>query len=189
MQVLSPWARKFRYETLRSDEEDETELRTALRASAHDLPGAMDDRAGSRSPLNPYLVPPNQSLQPSMRRIRPRGSSEWAEEHRAFFEGRTPVSAETAAHVSGSSSRHSLSDAELEDVESEAREAQGRRASLALATERGELDGRAYRSWVDLGLAAVDGAVDRVTGKIVRWTDDGGDDEALLLPLAKGKQD
>jgi hypothetical protein len=44
-------------------------------------------------------------------------------------------------------------------------------------------------SWVDLGLAMVDGTVDSFVAGIVRWVDDDGGDEALVLPLAKGKEE
>jgi hypothetical protein len=44
-------------------------------------------------------------------------------------------------------------------------------------------------NWMDRGLEMVDGAVDSLVGKIVEWTDDNGEDEVLLLPLAKGEAD
>ncbi len=77
-------------------------------------------------------------------------------------------------------------DDELACVEIEAREAQGGRWSFVDDMEFGRKESV---SWVDLGLAAVDGAVDRVAARIVRWTDDGGRDEELVLPLVKGKLD
>lgn len=183
-----------RYEELQSEDEGSSgvELRTGGRTSAHDL--CVDPPFRTRSlatpffsPYNPYLVPPDAPL---CQTVRPRGSVEWADEHRAFFSGGTSTSLRSpAARSRGSSSTHSLSSAEVEDIESEAREAQGRRASHARVVEN-ELPPHSERvSWVDLGLAMVDGAVDRAAAKIVRWADDGGADEGLVLPLAKSKSD
>ncbi|KAF2626637.1 hypothetical protein BU25DRAFT_491979 [Macroventuria anomochaeta] len=186
----SPFAgkRKGRYEVLHTNSSEEinngAEMRRGGRTSAHDVPFESAYSAQDQSPVNPYLVPPDQHLG---RRPKLRCSTEWAEEHRAFFSSSSSRS--PAAHSRGSSSTQSLSGAELEDVESEACEAQGRRASRVRETGQGDLDRRANRSWVDLGLAVVDRAVDRVAARIVRWTDDGGRDEELVLPLAKGKQD
>ena len=53
-------------------------------------------------------------------------------------------------------------------------------AAGSLVFERGDSAWR--RGWVDWGLAAVDGAVDRLTAKIVRWTDEG----ELVLPITEG---
>ena len=178
---INPFAGKSRYEALHSGEE--TEEHTAALSSAHDVFTETEwGGCDAQSSLNPFLVSPDQPLK---RGGKVRSSSEWAEEHRAFF---TPP-ASSAAHSPEPSSSCSLRGAELDDIESEAREAQGRRSSLAHHMEHRGLDDRASRSWVDLGLAVVDGAVDRVAAKIVRWTDDGGRDEELVLPLAKGKQD
>ena len=190
-----PWIRRLnprartdaRYEVLNSADEHELTDYAAGKTSAHDLHTPADDGTGGISLVNPFLVTPDQWLNVSMRRFRPRGSAEWAELHRAYFSSKagTPTPG-TPSRVP--SSPHSLSYTELEDIEAEAREAQGRRASLALGGERAR--GRQERtSWVDLGLAAVDGAVDRLAGRIVRYADDGGKDEVLLLPLAEGKQD
>lgn len=53
-------------------------------------------------------------------------------------------------------------------------------AAGSLVFERGE---SAWRGgWVDWGLAAVDGLVDRLTARIVRWTDEG----ELVLPISEG---
>jgi hypothetical protein len=170
---LHPRARTGRYEVLRDTDAHELDADANSQAlsSAHDL------RAGKASPTNPFLVAPDQS---PTHRIKPRSSAEWAQEHRIYFSSasgsRTPA---TPSRLP--SSPHSLSYTELEDVEAEAREAHGVGERALGRQERA--------SWVDLGLAAVDGAVDRLAGKIVRYTDDMDKDEALLLPLAKGKQD
>jgi len=146
-------------------------------SSAHDVPSQLQDVL---SPENPFLVSSDTQSQG----VRPRGSAEWAEQHRVFFADST---------LTPGSSAHTLSDAEVTSVEMESREAQDGR--LAGADEAGNrVGGVEWRSWVDLGpaavdlgLAAVDGAVDRVAARIVRWTDDAGRDEELVLPLAKGK--
>lgn len=173
-----PWARGGeRYEAISSAEHELDDFATG-KTSAHDVHAPADDGRGSGSPVNPFLVAPDQSVN---RRVKARSSAEWAEQHRIYFS--------SPSGSRGHSSPHSLSSAELKDVEAEAREAQGRRASLAWGDAVAVAGRNDYRSWVDLGLAAVDGAVDRLAGKIVRYTDDGGKVEALLLPLAKGKQE
>ncbi|KAJ8108194.1 hypothetical protein OPT61_g8342 [Boeremia exigua] len=165
------------YEALRGEEMQE-------QASA--LASGLDGHASLQgaSPVNPFLVAPGTSVRGEVRR---RGSVEWAEQHRAFF-GNGESGMAPGALFRGSTSG-SLSEAELACIESEAREAQDGRA--AVANEMGSMGfgGEESKSWVDLGLAAVDEAVDKVAAKIVRWADDGGRDEELVLPLAKGKQD
>jgi hypothetical protein len=190
LQKINPCARSgARYEALNSADEHELNEYAAGKTSAHDFNAPADDGIGSDSPINPFLVAPDQSLYVSVRTVRPRGSAEWAQEHRAYFS--SPFgSRSSAAHSREYGSTQSLSNTEMEGIEAkaEAREAQGRRASLAPGGARAL--GRQQRaSWVDLGLAAVDGAVDRLAGRIVRYVDDGGKDEALLMPLPKGKQD
>ena len=178
MQRWNPFARSSRYQALHSvEDDDDEELRTAALASAHDVRTQIDP---AMSPPNPYLVPPDQPLR---RSVRVRSSAEWAEEHRAFFtSSATHSAAPSLIHSRTSSSSHSSS-AELLDVEAEAREAQGRRPLVVPESNRSS------KSWVDMGLAAVDGAVDRFADRVIRWGDDNGGDGAMLLPLAKGKQD
>lgn len=139
-------------------------------SSAHDVPSQLQDVL---SPENPFLVSPNTQT----RVVRPCGSAEWAEQHRVFF---------AASALAPGSSAHTFPDAEVTSVEMELREALDGRLAGAGEAEIG-VGGAEGRSWVDLGLAAVDGAVDRVAARIVMWTNDGGRDEELVLPLAKGK--
>ncbi|KAF9691432.1 hypothetical protein EKO04_010764 [Ascochyta lentis] len=117
---FSPFASQGDYTALATATELVDEHVGAI-TSAHDMGAHL-------SPLNPYLVPPDTRLHFSGRNVRPRESSEWAAEHRAFFleAGRD----ESAVQSRTSSLTHSLSGSEREDVEFEAREAQGRRASL-----------------------------------------------------------
>lgn len=177
---LNPWARTRTYEVLRNVEGDGPQFNENARPPA--LSSAHDLRAGHASPVNPFLVAPDQPLN---LRVKPRSSAEWAQEHRAYFSfgSGSPIPSKMP------NSSHALSCTDFGDVEMEAREAHGRRASLALCVGERALGRQERASWVELGLAAVDGAVDTLAGKIVRFTDDGGKDEALLLPLAKGKQD
>ncbi|KAF3037736.1 hypothetical protein E8E11_006396 [Didymella keratinophila] len=178
LQRLRPWAQNGggRYEVLHSAEQELDEQHEYGLNSAHDL---LKEDA---SPTNPFLVAPDQPLN---RRVKPRSSAEWVQEHRAYFSS-APGSRIPTTPSRRPSSPHSLSYTEMEDIEAEAREAQGRRASLAPGGDRAFWR-QERASWVDLGLAAVDGAMDRLAGKIVRYADDGDKDEALLLPLAKGK--
>jgi hypothetical protein len=155
---------------------EELEERTGAHTRVH------DGSTAACSPPNPFLAPPDELLRTS---VKVRSSREWAEEHRAFFSTSRSVSLVASTSRSrGSSSSLSLSSAELEDIVFEAREAQGRRSWYARNTDCSE-----RRSWVDLGLAMVDDAVDRAAARIVRWADDNGGDGVLVLPLAKGKQD
>ncbi|KAJ4993545.1 hypothetical protein SVAN01_01093 [Stagonosporopsis vannaccii] len=152
--------------------ETEFEDRTVVPAlsSAYGVLGRQQELS---SPENPLLVAPNARA----RVVRPRGSAEWAEQHRAFFADPASASGSSAQMLSGTEVAH---------VEMEAREAHGGKAAVAdkAGCAMGDVE---VRSWVDLGLTAVDDAVDRVVARIVKWTDDGGRDEELVLPLAKGK--
>lgn len=182
-----PFAKKARYEPLRSGSVDEAGGERGERergfASAHADSSGLE----RMSPVNLFLVPPNAAGGLSSRDLRPRDSAEWAAEHRAFFLGEGN---EALAARSGVASEMSLLEgSERDDVEEEAREAQGGRASQMQRTEDASIRTDMGRGWVDLGLAVVDGAVDGFTRKIVRWTDGNGRDEELVLPLAKGKTD
>lgn len=184
---LGRFAKGGRYAVLhgrgREEEEEDTNGGTSAFASAHSIPtDAMD-----WSPANPYLVPPGQSARARNQRRKPRGSGEWAEEHRAFFLSSSREASEQ--HSRASSATDSLSESELDDIEAEAREAQGRRPSLGRKLRYHSGYGEAGTSWVDLSLAMIDGAMDRAAARIVRWADDNGGDEALVLPIVKGKTD
>jgi hypothetical protein len=187
-------AKKTKHAALQSGEgvDGDGEVGMATVTSAHDIPAQPKDRTYSSlspvlSPPNPYLVPLGPSLRSLHQRREVRGSGEWAAEHRAFFSS-VSGSAAVAFHSRASSSSHSLSDSELEDVESEAREAQDRPLIHKRDMKDEKLPWKARISWVDLGLAMMDGAVDKVAAGIVRWADDNDGDEALVLPLAKGKR-
>lgn len=169
-----PFAKTMRYEVLRGGEELEE------RTSA--LAWVDDTLTSACSPPNPFLAPPDEPLKTG---VKVRSSREWAEEHRAFFSTNSSVSPiGSTSRLRRSSSSLSLSSAGPEDVVFEAREAQERRSWHARNTDRSEC-----KSWVDLGLAMVDDAVDRAAARIVRWADDNGGGEALVLPLTKGKED
>lgn len=174
------WARGGKgYEAVSSAKHELSDFSTG-ETWAYELRARTDGGSGSGSPVNPFLVEPDQRLSMSTRRVC-RSSAEWAAQRRVYFS--------SSSGSRGPDSRHMLSSVELEDVEAEAREEQGRRASLARGDAVAVAGGNENRSWVDLGLTAVDGAVDRLAGKIIRYTDDGGKDEALLLPFAEGKQE
>lgn len=183
--TMSPFAKEDRYSALHSEEE--VDEQTSAFTSAHDVPMQLEYYT---SLVYPQLVPPNQSLAHLRNKANLRTFGELAVEHSAFFPGGTSANAmalDSQSHGSGSS--HSLSIAELEDVESEAREAQGRRFSHEHEVKHEIPNGGASTSWVDLGLAMVDGAVDRFAAGIVRWADDNDEDDELVLPLAKSKAD
>lgn len=109
-----------------------------------------------------------------------RSEGEWKEEHRAFF---------LHGAVGSSVAKTAMAEDEMGDVEAEAREAQGRGMSVGRDLKSQDGRGEFRKSWVDMGLVMVDGAVDRAAARIVRWTADGGRDEDLVLPLAKRKTD
>jgi hypothetical protein len=127
---------------------------------------------GVASPQNPFLTPPGKKGKTL--RVR-RSSEDWVAEHRLFF------AAATALDTDDNVEQEALG---LEDCELGALEAQ-------TAMPRPTVDGgrRRRADWMDRGLEMVDGAVDSLVGKIVEWTDDNGEDELLLLPLAKGEAD
>ena len=179
------FAREGRSSALHSKEEADRQT-TAL-TSAHDVP--MQSKHYT-SLAYPQLVPPNQPLLHLRNKIDTRTLGELSVEHRAFFLGSASANVTPSVPRShGLGSSHSLSSAELEDVELEAREAQGRRFSYGHEAKYEIPNGGASTSWVDLGLAMVDGAVDRVAAGIVRWADDNDEDDELVLPLAKNKAD
>jgi hypothetical protein len=41
------------------------------------------------------------------------------------------------------------------------------------------------RSFIDQGIVLVDGVVDNLAARLGKWADDDGEDEALLLPVAR----
>jgi hypothetical protein len=120
------------------------------------------------SPCNPFLVPLRRGAKTP--RVR-RSSVDWVAEHRLFFAADTALRTEDEVEQEVRS---------LEDCELEALEAQ---TAMPGPVAEG---GRQRRiGWMDRGLEMVDGAVDRLVVRIVEWTDDDGEDEALLLPLAR----
>ncbi|KAH6638928.1 hypothetical protein C7974DRAFT_123608 [Boeremia exigua] len=157
------------YEALRTGE---------LEESAAGLQLGPCGEATGREEVNPFLVPVGRPL----RSVRVRSSEEWADEHRAFFTGARRLG------KLGDDGPCSTA-AERKNVALEMLEAQGERLPHDYETAQDGVDRQESRSWVDLGLAVVDDAVDRVAAKLVRWTEDGGRDEELVLPLAKGKLD
>lgn len=173
---LRSWRKLGGYYKLDKGEEEEEGAIT----TAHDISTlTIHERQaeGDTSPMNPYLISPSQTTECTREKVR--SSREWAVEHRAFFQNELQVREREG---------YALDDAKLEDVEEEVQEAQGR----PLLGGYGELEGvrdEKGMSWVDLGLAMVDGTVDSFVAGIVRWVDDDGGDEALVLPLAKGKEE
>jgi hypothetical protein len=174
---LNPFKRarssKHKYEALGhldADAEDERDGARAL-SSALELRSLKSAGGMDGSPLNPFLVEPGRDSDGLGRGGMRRGEKEWALRHRAFFgvEG-------------GENSLASLLGAGEEcgtDVVQDG-EALLAGAAGSLVLDRGEFAWRG--GWVDWGLGAVDGAVDRLTARIVRWTDEG----ELVLPIAEG---
>jgi hypothetical protein len=138
------------------------------------LPASKETRheRGVVSPQNPFLTPPGRKGKTL--RVR-RSSEDWVAEHQLFF------AAATALDTDDDAEQEALG---LQGCELEALEAQ-------TAMPRPTVDGgrRRRAGWMDRGLEMVDGAVDSLVGKIVKWTDDNGEDEVLLLPLTKGEAD
>lgn len=165
------------------------ELDSQALVSARDLPLQTRDAA---SPLNPFLVVPGQALGARGSILdRQRGEQEWVQRHYAFFGDREGENAMGSIFApKRRRAAHAWSRYEEVSVGIEAQEAQGRGAVSANDTlsEMSKYDGEGM-SWVDVGLAAVDGAVEKVAAGIVRWADDGGRDEELVLPLARGRSD
>lgn len=171
--------RRKRYEALHAEDFDD--YATAL-SSAHDLPTRLEDL----SPENPFLVAPTAYPQTTSN-VKPRGSAEWAEQHRAFFANPSTDGEASSISLVTSHSFHALTGAEIACVDSEAREAQKGRASVVEGMVRGAAHSGEKKSLVDMGLAVVDEAVDSLAKKIVRWMSDGRSTEEMVLPLAKGQ--
>ena len=161
----------YKYEALGhrdADAHDESGGARALSSALQLRSFVGDDGA---SPLNPFLVAPGRDSLELVRGGRRRGEEDWALRHRAFFgvEGgeNSPASLLGAGEGRGT-----------DEVQDGAALLAGAAGSLVF--ERGE---SAWRGgWVDWGLAAVDGWVDRLTARIVRWTDEG----ELVLPISEG---
>jgi hypothetical protein len=127
---------------------------------------------GVGSPQNPFLTPPGKKGNTFGVR---RSSEDWVAEHRLFF------AAATALDTDDNLEQKTL---DLKECELEALEAQ---TTMPRPTVDGGRRGRV--NWMNRGLEMVDGAVDSLVEKIVKWTDDNGEDDVLLLPLAKGEAD
>ena len=123
------------------------------------------------SPLNPFLVAPGRDSLELVRGGSRRGEEEWALRHRAFFgvEGgeNRPASLLGAGEGRGT-----------DEVQDGAALLAGAAGSVVFGGGESAWRG----GWVDWGLAAVDGLVDRLTARIVRWTDEG----ELVLPISEG---
>jgi hypothetical protein len=127
---------------------------------------------GVESPQNPFLTPPGKKGKTLGVR---RSSEDWVAEHRLFF------AAATALDKDDNLEQEAL---DMKECELDALEAQ---TTMPRPTVDG--DRRRRVDWMDRGLEMVDGAVDSLVENIVKWTDDNGKDDVLLLPLAKGEAD
>ncbi|KAF3009541.1 hypothetical protein E8E13_005110 [Curvularia kusanoi] len=166
------------YEALDSDGEDDSAgsgLFSALELRMRD--------AINPSPLNPYLVAPGREPRAAGSAVGGYGEEEWKLRHRAFFG--VGQGGDDAVDSSESRGAYSSSGTERESIVSEAREAQAREVLRACGVGTAAIDEEMRRCWVDVGLEAIDGVVDRFSARIVRWTDGG----ELVLPLAEGKRD
>ena len=165
---------KHKYEALEhrdADAEDDNDGARAL-SSGIELRSIEGSGGQDGSPLNPFLVEPGRDSDDELGQGRMRrGETEWVLRHRAFF----------GAEGDENSPASSLGMGEGRDRDDvQDGEALLAGAAGSLVFERGDPAWR--RGWVDWGLAAVDGTVDRLTTKIVRWTDEG----ELVLPVAEG---
>ncbi|KAF2785675.1 hypothetical protein K505DRAFT_2560 [Melanomma pulvis-pyrius CBS 109.77] len=131
------------------------------------------------SPANPYLPAPLQR----------RSSSGWLRDHSVFFSSSFSATNIPHAHPSPAPLPSSLDDIDALEAQTSTGASTSVFQSPSMARylgsgrEGGKKGGGGYKragSW----LGMVDGAVDRVVGKVARWTEDGRD-EGLLLPVAK----
>lgn len=130
------------------------------------------------SPENPYLPVPPQ---------RPRSEGDYVKAHTAFFTpgasslqpsiSKTHARTPSPAHTDSGSSPHFS----FEDFD--ALEAQNPRPDLLRAKSDDGSDGGIRRNWSWIN--TVDGAVNAAVNGFVRWTEDDGGEEALLLPMRK----
>jgi hypothetical protein len=175
---LNPFKRarssKHKYEALEHCDADAEDGKDSARAlsSALELRSLKSAGGMDGSPLNPFLVEPGRDSDGLGRGIMRRGEEEWALRHRAFFGGGEGGENSPASLLGAGAERGT------DGVQDDEALLAGAAGSLVL--ERGEFAWRG--GWVDWGLGAVDGAVDRLTARIVRWTDEG----ELVLPIAEG---
>jgi hypothetical protein len=191
--TLPPWTRDLphlrRYGGKGADAQNQMTLRTNGIATAPSSPNIHVTTSPTSTPIspeNPYL--PTVSIQP-------RSSYEYRVAHTAFFKASTsPLLVLSSLSLASSSS--SSSQLFYEDVD--ALEAQmglpsHRRAKSEVHLSPNECgsyaSGRTKKRWSRANvLEAVDGAVSWGVEKVIKWTDDAGDDE-LLLPLVGPKME
>jgi len=148
--------------------------------------------SGSTSPINPFLdPPPNGLLSPDVSAtLVKRSLLEWQAERAAFFGPTTPTSVPASGSVSPALSytaENSNETFELNLSDMEAMEAGTAHSGSSTPGNRGSRLIRKSKSFIDEGIGMMEGVVDGVAAKIARWTDDDGGDDALLLPVARGK--
>jgi len=76
---------------------------------------------------------------------------------------------------------------ELNLSDMEALEAGTAHSGSSTPGNRGSRLIRKSKSFIDEGIGMMEGVVDGVAAKIAKWTDDDGGDDALLLPVARGR--
>ncbi|OAL51092.1 hypothetical protein IQ07DRAFT_679404 [Pyrenochaeta sp. DS3sAY3a] len=157
------------------------------------------------SPMNPFLVPPTDFLSPlkydeaEVRRKRDEG--EWLRERAEFFGERdgscappdarqlppqTKRTTSTHASVPSTAATTTATPAiSQETLDVRALEAGTPLLQHIRDDKPGETLLKRSLSLLDQGLGYVDGAVDRMVGKVVEWTED--EDGEVLLPVARGR--
>lgn len=124
------------------------------------------------SPRNPYL--------PSLSRA-PRSSSEYLAAHIKFFKPPSPP-----LMLSNTSMSSHYEDVDALEAQTE-RPSHHRSSSEAYLKPNGAAAGSAKKGWSGVNLLeAVDDAVSWGVDKVVKWTDEAGD-EGLLLPIMKSE--
>jgi hypothetical protein len=125
-------------------------------------------------PLNSFLYP-SGTFHSSQQPLHTHTSSEWLAQHTAFFSTNT---SRTLSPNASTLSDHELATADMEALE----------AGTASSTPRSITKHKRQESWVDLGLARVEDALNGFVGRVARWTDDDGGGEESLLPVVNGSQ-
>jgi hypothetical protein len=136
------------------------------------------------SPPNPFLDPPrNGLLAPGTAGLVKRNSTEWKRDRAVFF---TSLPPSPSPSPSPALVPYPLETHDIEALEAgTAPQGYSRASSSAGSGDSPNGVMKKSLSWIDQGLELVDGAVDGLVARVGRWTEDGGGDEALLLPVAR----